>query len=348
MRILRFRLKNKKQSRKSFGHAIHYDILTKLTLFRNYLRSSESVEVKFSSGISNIEIGRSNIPIPAELIEFLDRQSSSKKVKKFRRRCHIYNAQQKMMGELLVEYGLSLYDRTLNESEFDEKIDDKLLTTNGDEIENDMNHFNLDLEINSPSKKSVHKTKCKSKSPYKNVNSEKLLEKLSSSSTKRLSSKSGVSSSLMNYLTGRPLAEVEENEARQAMMSTSPTESLIEFLSNDLNDLYLPKKINDTELNVLKKIDCLRIQVQDLCLTRAGTREILSNNALIESSFSSGTFTVDVDLDSILSTKSPFERNHKFTSKVTRIFSSSIESLPPCKLINALRHDINVLSFITF
>ncbi|XP_031632072.1 uncharacterized protein LOC116346267 [Contarinia nasturtii] len=335
------KLKNEKQLKKSFGNVIQYNILTKLTLFRNYLRSSESIEVKFSSGISNIEIGHTNIPIPVELIKFLDQNTSHsvEKVKKIRRRCHIYNAQQKIMGEILMEYGLTLYDRVLSEGEIDNKIDDKIFSINEKqcvEIENNMNHFNLDLDPSSQSmKKSMHKTKFKVKSPHKKMNAENVLDKMASSKTKRLSSKSRrISSPLMNYLTGRPLAEVEENEARQAMASTSPTESLIDLLSNDLNGLYIPRNMNDIELKLLKKIDCLRIQVYDLCLTRAGTREILSKNALNETSFSSGTFTVDVDLDSILSTKSSFEKNNMFMSKVTRIFSSSIESLPPCIAFN--------------
>lgn len=325
-----FRLQNKKQQRKSIGDVIHYNILTKPSLFRNYLRSSETVEVKFLTGISNIEIGKADIPIPVELIEFIDQQTFhvTRQSKKLRKRCYIFNAQSKIMGELMIEYELAFYDRVLSESEIDSDI---LLNSKNDEIENDKNHFNIELDIaaRSPTKKS-HKKKFKS--PNKRINAEKLLEKVPTSSTKRLTSKTTCASPLLNYLTGQPLAEIEKNEAVKSMQSTSPTESLIDLLSYDLNGLYFPKKNNNAELKVLKKIDCLRIQVYDLCLTRAGTREILSKNASNESSFSSGTFTVDVELDSILSTKSPFEKNNVFTSQVTRIFGSSIETLPPSKL----------------
>lgn len=331
------RLKNKKQQRKSFSHAIHYNILTKPSLLRNYLRScpSHGVEVKFVSGISNIFIGRADIPIPLELIEFIDQQSvgSIQKGKKFRKRCHIFNAQNKIMGELLVEYECTLYDRIMSETEMaSEILPNKSQTKPIVEIENDMNHFNSDLGLIpiSPSKKSHKK---KSKSPRKKINTEQLVDQLPTLNTKRLSSTSTSASTLLNYLTGRPLAQIEENEAVKAMQSTSPTESLIDLLSYDLNGLYLPKKSNDAELTVLKKIDCLRVQVYDLCLTRAGIREILSKNATNESaSFSSGTFTIDIDLDSVLSTKSPFEKNNVFTSKVTRIFDTSIETLPSSKL----------------
>lgn len=325
------RLKNNKQQRKSYGHVTHYDILTKPTLFRNYLRSSESVEVKFSSGISNKDIGKAIIPIPVELIEFIDRKSSQR-TKKFRKRCHIFNAQNNMMGELLAEYELMLYDQGSNDTENNSEIlAKKCPKKKMIEIENDMNQFNLDLDHCSTKKSQKNKLK----SPHKKIHTEKLTDKVITSNTKRLSSKVICASPLLNYLTGRPLGETEENEAVKAMQSTSPTESLIDFLSFDLNGLYLPKnKANYDELNVLKKIDCLRVQVYDLCLTRAGTREILSKNASHESGFSSGTFTVDIDLDSILCIKSPFEKNNVFTSKVTRIFGNSIETLPPSVAIN--------------
>lgn len=329
--VIIFRLQNKKQQRKSIGDVIHYNILTKPSLFRNYLRSSEIVEVKFSTGISNIEIGKANIPIPVELIEFIDQQTFQVKhqSKKLRKRCYIFNAQSKIMGELMVEYELALYDRVFSESEVESDI---LINLKNDEIENDKNHFNIDFDLAARSSTKISHKK-KFKSPKKRINAEKIFEKIPTSSTNRLTSKATCASPLLNYLTGRPLAEIEKNEAVKAMQSTSPTESLIDLLSYDLNGLYLPnKKNNDAELKVLKKIDCLRIQVYDLCLTRAGTREILSKNASNESSFSSGTFTVDVELDSILSTKSPFEKNNVFTSQVTRIFGSSIETLPPSKL----------------
>lgn len=327
-------MKNKKNLRKSLGHAIHYNISTKLTLFRNYLRSSQSVEVKFSSGISNIDIGRADLPIPVELIEFLDKQShpSADKTKKFRKKCYIFNAKSKIMGELLVEYDLILYDRMRDESDADSGMmaSKTFMHKQKVEIENDMNQFNLDLDLDLDLDLNSLKKKSKTKSPHKRINTDK---SISTPNTKLLSTKTAIPSPLLNYLTGRPLADDEKNKAVNAMRSTSPTESLIDLLSYDLNGLYLSKKANDAELNVLKKIDCLRIRVYDLCLSRAGTREILSKTAINEASFSSGTFTVDIDLDSILSTKSPFEKNMMFTSKVTRIFSSSIESLPSSELI---------------
>lgn len=291
--------------------------------------------MKFSSGISNKDIGKASIPIPVELIAFIDRKScnsATQRTKKFRKRCHIFNAQNNMMGELLAEYELMLYDQGSNVAEINsETLANKCPKKKTIEIENDMNQFNLDLD-HCATKKS-HKTN--SKSPHKKAHAEKWIDKVAASNTKRLSSKTACASPLLDYLTGRPLGETEESEAVKAMQSTSPTESLIDFLSSDLNGLYLPKKkANDAELHVLKKIDCLRIQVYDLCLTRAGTREILSKNASSESGFSSGTFTVDIDVDSILCLKSPFEKNNVFTSKVTRIFGNSIETLPPSVAIN--------------
>lgn len=299
--------------------------------------------MKFSSGISNKDIGKANIPIPVELIEFIDRKSfnrTAQRTKKFRKRCHIFNAQNNMIGELLAEYELMLYDQGLNDTEIHSEIPaNKCPKKKMIEIENDMNQFNLDLDQCSKNKSQRNI----SKSPHKKVHTEKRIGKVTTSITKRLSSRTACASPLLNYLTGRPLGETEEDEAVKAMQSTSPTESLIDFLSSDLNGLYLHKKrANEAELNVLKKIDCLRIQVYDLCLTRAGTREILSKNASNESGFSSGTFTVDIDLDSILCIKSPFEKNNVFTSKVTRIFGNSIETLPPSVAINrSSAHKLN-------
>lgn len=326
-----FRLTNKKQLRKSFGHAIHYNIVTKPTLFRNYLRSSECVEVKFSSSISNIDIARASIPIPIELIEFIDQHTfnSTQKTKKLRKRCHIFSPQNRIMGEILVEYELALCDRALSEIEMDsEMLANKCTAT---EIENDMNHSNLLMDSASISPKKSHRKKIKVKSSHKVKNTGEIIDKIPKMSTNRISSKSACASPLLKYLTGRPLAEIEKNEAVKAMQSTSPTESLIDLLSYDLNGLYLPKKSNDEELKVLERIDCLRVEVHDLCLSRAGIREILSNNSSHQTSFSSGTFTIDIELDSILSTKSPFEKNNVYTSKVTQIFGSSIETLPPSR-----------------
>lgn len=295
---------------------IKYNILTKPTLFRNYLKSAESIEIKFSSYISNVDIGKSIVSIPIELIESSDQLKQT--ARKFPKKYHIFNASNKVIGDLVLEFDMQLYDRVLSEAEIDM---DKCTENIG--VENDMNQFNLELDFerNNPFKK-THKKKSKTKTSQK---TDKSIEK---SSVKQLSSNSTISTPLLNYLTGRPLGKIEENDAVKAMESTSPTESLIDLLSFDLNGLFLPKKMNNAESKVLEKIDCLRVQVYSLCLTRAGTREILSKN---ESTFSSGTFSVDIDLDSILSTRSPFEKNTVFTSQITRIFSSSIEKLPPSK-----------------
>lgn len=331
------RLRNKKNQLKSFGHVIHYKILTKLTLFKNYLLSSECVDVKLSSSISNIDIGIATLPIPVELIAFIDRQTqhSMQKPKKFRTKCHIVNSQSKFIGEICADYEMFVYDRVFHETEmFDEIPLNKRLDINDKKnvgIENNMNQFNLDLDATDEKLKINVKKKFKSKSPKKYSENKQRGEIMPVLSSKQISIKCPKTSPLINYLTGRPLDVLEESEAVRAMESTSPTESLIDLLTFDLDGLYLPKKGHDAEANVMQKIDCLRVQIYELCLTKAGTREILSKNASNEMSFSSGIFTIDVDIDPIVSTKSPFDRNATFSSKVKRIFSSSIETIPPCK-----------------
>lgn len=306
-----------------------------MNLFKNYLQSSESVDIKFSSGISNIDIGLASVPIPNELIAFIDNKSiqNTKKVGKFYTKSFIFNTNNKKMGEVLIDYDLVLYDRVMDEAKMNKEmvsnnnfIDSVIMSG----IENDMNQSNLKSELLHSSAKKDHKKNTKIKLPQNDRNSKKSLDKLSTLSSTSLSSSNPKSQmTLLNYLRGRPLERFEENEAVKAMESTSPTESLIDLLSFDLNGLYLPKKTNDDESKILQKIDCIRVHVNDLCLTRAGTREILSNHAFNENSFSSGTFSMDVDMDTVLSTKSPFEKSIGFTSKVTRIFSSSIEAVPP-------------------
>lgn len=339
------RLKCKKNQEKSIGqHAIHYDILTKLTLFKKYLRGSENLVVKLASGISNIEIGEAVIVIPQNLIEFIDKSKSTHSIRqtvgKFPIKSFIFDTQQKIIGEIFMDFEMTLYDRVLNEMNTEisnsqtimANVDDVLTTVTKQQqqingIENNMNHFNLDL------KKKKHQNN------HSNNEKSNRQERMPSSLTKkRISIKStNISSSLLNYLTGRPLHAAEEMEAVQAMASTSPTESLINQLTYDLNGLYLPKRttqVDSIETNVLKKIDCLRIHIYELCLTRAGIREILSKaNAPNEMSFASGSFTVSIDFDSILSaTKSPFEQNNATcSSKVARIFDTSIETIPPGK-----------------
>lgn len=333
-----YRLTNKKKQSKSFGHAIHYNILTKLTLFKKYLLSSECVDVKFSSGISNIDIGVATLPVPVDLIAFIDDQQSQHsmlKSKQFRTKCHIFNSQNKFIGEMCADYEMLVYDRVFHETEMFDEISLNKRMDNDDKrnvgIENNMNQFNLDLNLTDVKLKRTVKKKFKSKSPNKYSENNQLGGKMSVLSSKQISINSPKTSPLISYLTGRPLDVLEESEAVRAMESTSPTESLIDLLSFDLDGLYLPKTGHDAEANILKKIDCLRIQISELCLTRAGTREILSKHASNEMSFSSGTFTIDVDIDPILASKSSFDKNATFSSKVTRIFSSSIETIPPCK-----------------
>lgn len=299
--------------------------------------------VKLASGISNIEIGEAVIVIPANLIEFIDKSKSThsipQAIEKFPIKSFVFDAQQRIIGEIFMDFEIIVYDRVFNEMETEmltsqnsmANVDDVLTIVTKQQfngIENNMNQFNLDLKKMNK----VHNNQNKSK--------DKCQERMSlSSTTKRISSKSkNISTPLLNYLTGRPLHAAEETEAVRDMASTSPTESLIDQLSYDLNGLYSPKKTtltSDTiEANVLKKIDCMRIHIYDLCLTRAGIREILLRaNAPNEMSFGSGTFTVSIDFDSILSaTKSPFEQNNAtFSSKVIRIFDTSIETIPPGK-----------------
>lgn len=341
---MHFRLECKRNQKKSVGHAIHYDILTKLALFKKYLLGSENLIVKLASGISNIEIGQVVVVIPTKLIEFIDnlkathRQQSESRTSiscKFRITSNVFDAQQKIIGEILMDLEMSVYDRVLNDMEMQtNELTVAQQQFNG--IENNMNH--------------VNKMRCKNRKKLWThsdiTNTEKIiphermplsLTAAAAATTKRISSKStNVPSSLLNYLTGRPLHAAEETEAVRAMESTSPTESLIDLLSYDLNGLYLPKATTATNVdaNLLKKIDCMRIHINDLCLTRAGIREILSNaHTASEMSFGSGTFTVSIDFDSILSataTKSPYEkRDTKLSSNVIRIFNTSIETVPP-------------------
>lgn len=366
------RLTCKKNQRKSIGHAIHYDILTKFTLFKKYLLGSENLVVKLASGISNIEIGESVIVIPANLIEFIDKSkpthsipspppSPSQAIGTFPIRSTIFDAQRKIIGEISMAFEMIAYDRVLDMEMLSTQnnmtaIDDDVSTTEStkqqlNDNENNMNQFNLDLKQNIKMNKVRNEQKnVRGRKEIDHQNEESFHRQerisLSSATTKRISGKSksrNISSPLLNYLTGRPLHAAEETEAVRAMASTSPTESLIDQLSYDLNGLYLPKKppltTDSIESNVLKKIDCMRIHVDDLCLSRAGVREILSKaNAPNEMSFGSGTFNVSIDFDSILSTiKSPFEMSRTtFASKVTRIFDTSIETFPPgeCSVYN--------------
>lgn len=354
---------SKANQKKSIGHAIQYDILTKLTLFKKYLLRSENLVVKLASDISNIEIGESVIVIPAILFEFIDKSkpthsipspSPSKAIGTFPIKSAVFDAQQKVIGEISLVFEMIAYDRVFHELDMEKlstqnimaAIDDDVLTNeatkrrlNGNGNENNMNQYNLDLKNIELNKVCNEQKKWTRREIDQNKKSFLRQERmpLSAAATKRISIKSrNISSPLLNYLTGRPLHAAEETEAVRAMASTSPTESLIDQLSYDLNGLYLTKKPTTTtesiESNVLKKIDCMRIHVDNLCLSRAGVREILSKASSSNGmSFGSGTFTVSIDFDSILSiSKSPFEMsNTTFSSKVTRIFDTSIETNPP-------------------
>lgn len=85
----------------------------------------------------------------------------------------------------------------------------------------------------------------------------------------------------INFLTGRQMTKQQEIDALQELKYVSPTNSLIETLSENI--LKVPKTFSfenncsggrRTEENVCNKIDSIKIYIDSLVLSKAGIREV--------------------------------------------------------------------------
>lgn len=325
----------RKRCKSATKNCLNYKILTKLKLFKEYLLLSKSIKLKFSSSISNVYIGRATVSIPTDLVKFLDSKTS--KVAKFATNCQIYNSQQEAIGDIVVQFQLSLSEGP--HSYKSESIAEAILNEDvmcQAEVENNKNKPNF--IGNAHSHLSAHKSKAKKKSPIARKRNESdnnttmlspanlLVPPIPKSSTK-LSIKDFKPSPLMNYLTGQPLLTDEEIVALDAMRSASPTESLMDILSFDLDCLKKPRKqATKVDFSSLNRIDSIRVNICEVNLLKAGVREILHGNGMGRTSFASGTFIVDVKVEAAPSNELTPTKCVHFESKATRIFSSYIDS----------------------
>lgn len=317
------------------NNVINYSILTKLKLFKNYLASSGGIELHFASATSNIYIGRATVPIPQQMLKFIDKHQFefSPKSRKFRTKTQIRNAQNRAVGEVIIDFDLYLC-RSMNDCDAKEMNVDCI----PNEMENDLNRMNTENKM-SPTivKKSSNKPKVKMHQNHdvklQNEKSPTIVTNVVKS--KKISSKNEVSTPFLDFLTGRQLSDNERNQAIQAMETTSPTESLIDLLSSDLDCLNMKEKRKSIpETRILNEIDSMRVHIYELVLTRAGVREILNENGLNQCAFSSGTFIVDITLDSIHSNGINSDPGTTFVSEVSRVFTTSSDCLPPRKYFN--------------
>lgn len=109
------------------------------------------------------------------------------------------------------------------------------------------------------------------------------------------------SSKSYNFLTGRHMSKQQELEALQELKVLSPTNSLIESLSEHILGGLQSSKENcrPLETNVYSKIDSIKVNVLDLSLTRAGIREV---SAAIRGYLATDvTFIVECKLNTISS-----------------------------------------------
>lgn len=277
-----------------------------MKLFKSYLARSGGVKLRFTSGTSNIPIGSAIAPIPMQLIESIDNYQTKSMIemrKRFSSKCCINNSQNKLIGNITIDYDLLLCSRPIDESEFNSET-----FSNANENENNLNHINV-VKRNAAilPKDKKRKTKKSIVEIPKSV---------------KMSSKDPHPNPLMDYLTGRALTDHERDRAIKAMETISPSESLIDLLTIDLDCLSFqrPNKKPSSALSSFDHIDSIRTHIYELTVTRAGVREILNENG----SYSSGSFVVDVNLDSNVST----DIGTTFVSEVSHIFTSQPDSLP--------------------
>lgn len=299
------------------NNVVHYNILTKLKLFRNYLISSDGIELRFTTGISNITIGSAIVPIPEHLIKFIDKNQLSERIVKSRKthiKCKIINSHKKIIGHVNVSFDLIISNSAISEKELNHSAIATVST----------NQHEIDIE-NKPIAASKLKKSKKEKNYLKKTAT--MIESLKSI---KISSKNQMASPFIEYLSGKMLDDYDKDRIMKSMEQISPSESLIDLLTVDLDCLY-GNQLDKLHLKQSNQIDSVRLNIYELNLTKAGVREILNEDGCNHNIFTSGTFIVDVVLESatIKTDSIVCNAGTTFVSEVSNIFTSDV--LPPRK-----------------
>lgn len=326
---------------------LRYYILTKIKLFRDYLTLCEPIELKFSSATTNLQIGTAFIQIPFDLIESLDTSQVTQINRPTLIGCtsEIFNLRNKIIGNIKINFQLTIYDRTSPRSIESLSIDRTFVTSQLQKSPRDTNK-NVCMDDNRQKSSQIKSKQTKNiDNLYLGRVEKSHLEQLSShrsiGETRKLSSRIQNASPLFDYLSGRPLTRHQEAEALKEMENVSPTESLIDEIETNLKaKISSPRKIRQQLLeNVSKlspkvdafdpinRIDSIRLTVLNLTLTKAGLRELTNRKNIDENApLVDSSFTVECQIDPQLNKRSKKSRHHHNACDAIRFVSRDTDS----------------------
>lgn len=264
---------NPRKSTDSSSKTIKYNILTSPRLFQEYIKTCEPIEIKLTSEISNLQIGTVFVQIPKKVINLLSSDETSGFTAYHKSTHQIFSPKNRNIGEIVIGIEMTIAERT--NSAIATPI--SLINTRKEDT-----NFNLQLRKNSQDIPAERDLSTKSIPIVPRPVSGK--------------SKSLQSSKTFDYLSGRQMTEEQEIEALHNLKELSPTNSLVEKLSEEVYK-------NATEPNsiYLRKIDSIKISVLTLILSKAGIREIKARSINSCGHIESPTFTVECKINALLS-----------------------------------------------
>lgn len=248
--------------------------------------SCEPIEIKLTSVKTNLQIGTCFVQISKKILN-----SSEKKIE-VKNSYQIFSPRNVNLGELVLNLKINFIESS-SETGYQKKLF---------QAEQDSSELSTDR---TSSKMFVHKI------PDLNLGSPMKSFRVLQRSDR---------SSVINYLTGRKMSRNEESKALKEICEISPAGSLIEAL-NEIEEsprclFEIPEEINYT-----KMIDSVKIFINNLSLTKAGSREM---------SFKKGAvFIIECKIDEGLKTKliqtKSADEEFRVSSKNITNFESSIE-----------------------
>lgn len=270
---------------------VNYNILTKFDLFKSYLLSCEPIEIKLTSVKTNLQIGTCFVPISKRIL------NSTEKRIEVKNSYQIFSPRNINLGEIVLNFKINFIESS-SEIGYQKRLFQDSSETSTDRTSSKLFvHKIPDLNLGSPMK------------------SFRVLQRSDRSS-------------VINYLTGRKMSRNEETKALKEICEISPAGSLIEAL-NEIEEtprctFDLPEEINYT-----KMIDSVKISINNLCLTKAGTREISVKKGAV--------FIIECKIDEELKTKSA-DDEFRVSSKNIINFDQTIdfnaESIQRIKILN--------------
>ncbi|KFB46460.1 hypothetical protein ZHAS_00014472 [Anopheles sinensis] len=245
---------------------IRYEVRTSAELFRRYLKSCEPIRVRLISKRTQSLIGTAKVQIPGQIINFRDTVEQTTA-----QACgEVLSVRGFRLGELSLEFTLNLNakDRitagvpssSKPSQPNDGKENNKMLRVEQRPLSGSFGSFPVQSNVLTIEGKPAPLHETSQRPLTGGTNARKKFNNLDGDSKKKI----------LDYLTGKPLDNDGRSElsALSDIRSISPAESMLEALAR--YDVA-PKPAKQT---YLQAVDCVRVLVENLRLTRAGQKEI--------------------------------------------------------------------------